>query len=123
MKMTGNTFLITGGTADIGLGLALRLHEAGHKVVVAGRRKELLDVADPGSIARARATLGLDADRFSFTGTLRAARCGVTLAPGSFSPDLLVRTLALLQQTQDAELPDQKGRPPHLAPAHTAPAA
>lgn len=72
MKATGNTLLITGGTAGIGLGMALRFRAAGNRVVVAGRREDVLeriaadhpglgtvvlDVTDPDSIARASQTL------------------------------------------------------------------
>ncbi|WP_369220602.1 transposase [Streptomyces sp. R39] len=48
-------------------------------------------------MVRTAATRGLDPDQVSFTETLRSARPSVTVTPGSFSPDLLVRALVLLQ--------------------------
>lgn len=69
MEISGNTILIAGGTSGIGLELAHRLQAAGNKVIVSGRRRELLDrieadnpgiegeefdVTDDGSIRRLR---------------------------------------------------------------------
>jgi uncharacterized oxidoreductase len=54
MKPSGNTILITGGTAGIGRALAVEFHRAGNKVIASGRNQAALDsliAANPGMAA------------------------------------------------------------------------
>lgn len=48
MKIEGNTILITGGGSGIGKALAHRFHDLGNTVIVAGRRKSVLEQAIDG---------------------------------------------------------------------------
>ena len=100
MNMSGNTIFIPGATSGIGLGLARRFAAAGNKVVIAGRRRHLidqivaenddiegfvLDVTDPQSIDAAVETIKT---RYPATNVL-AAVAGIQLPEDLRGKDFL----------------------------------
>jgi uncharacterized oxidoreductase len=60
MQMTGNTILITGGGSGIGLALAEAFHALDNKVIIAGRRQQVLDAATAANPGMASAVLNIE---------------------------------------------------------------
>ena len=90
MKITGNTVLIAGGTSGIGLELALQFHRAGNKVIVAGRRREVLDRI-------AAEHRGIETERFDVTDNASIARLCASVTARHPELDTLVTMAGIMR--------------------------
>jgi uncharacterized oxidoreductase len=98
MKISGNTIFIPGATSGIGLALAIALQHKGNKVIVGGRRQQLLDdiSAEHPDIDAVRIDTA-DADSIAAVATEVLAR----------HPDLNVLiTMAGVMKIEDWHTPD-----------------
>jgi len=130
MKITGNTILLTGASSGIGRALAEALHVCGNRVIIAGRRKALLDeiaairpglvamqldVDDPASLSQLAANLR---DRFPELNVI-FANAGISRAEDMASDDWTAADAEAIVQTNilgvvrvaAALLPLIKGKP------------
>lgn len=99
LQLKGQKAIVTGGTAGIGLAIALELAREGVEVVVPGRSQQKLDDA-LGRFPAGSQTRGLVAD----VGTADGARALITAVPDA---DILVNNLGIYEAKPFAEISDE----------------
>lgn len=100
MQLDGQSALVTGGTAGIGLAIARALAAEGAKVIITGRSRSKLDaaIADIGAGARHK-IVGLAADAASVAGVAEIVAAVPTV-------DILVNNLGIYESKAFAEITD-----------------